>query len=134
MSDALTGIRKSLNNILSIRDKVAILHAVFQITRTWQGEEVGSGEYTDDKVRIYPTPRLKEYGHDVRISEGGSIKQGDIILKGLSKENYEETDLECTTLSPNVEKFWLIDDKEYTTINVKERMLTFDVQLRKRSG
>lgn len=134
MSDALTGIRKSLNSILSIRDKVAIIHAVFQVTRTWQGEEVGSGEYTDDTVRIYPTPRLKEYGHDVRISEGGSIKQGDIILKGLSKENYEETDLECTTLSPNVEKFWLIDDKEYTTINVKERMLTFDVQLRKRSG
>lgn len=134
MSDALTGLRKNLNSILGIRDKVAIIHAVFQVTRSWSGDELGEGVAQDDKVRILPTPRLKEYGNDVRIAEGGSIKQGDIILKGISKENYSEEDLECTTSSSNVERFWLIDDKEYTTINIRERYLTYEVQLRKRGA
>jgi hypothetical protein len=135
MSDALTGLRKSLNSILSIRDKVAIIHAVFQVTRRWSGSEIGEGEFVDEKVRMLPTPGFREFGNDVRLNEAGAIKQGDIILKGISKVNYPtEKDLDCSSADASTERFWLIDDKEYTTINIKESYLTWDVQVRKRSG
>ena len=135
MSDALTGVRKSLNKILAIRDKVAVIHAVFQVTRRWTGSEIGEGIFQDDKMRILPTPGIKEYGHDVRLNEAGAIQQGDIILKGISKVNYPtEKDLDCSSPDADTEKFWLIDDKEYVTVNIKESYLTWDVQLRKRIG
>lgn len=135
MSDVISSLKGSINSILAIRDKVGIIHAVFQVTRHWSGEEIGAGEFRDEKMRMLPTPGFKEYGHDVRLNEAGSVKQGDIILKGISKVNYpSEKDLDCSSSDASIERFWLIDDKEYTTINVKESYLTWDVQVRKRSG
>jgi len=130
---AIDGLKKSINSILGVRDKVGIIHEVFQVTRRWSGESVGSGSATEVKTRILPTPGIKEYAHELRLNEAGTIQQGDIILKGISKVNYPlESDLNCITESENEEKFWLIDGKEYTTIYIKESYVTWDVQVRKR--
>lgn len=130
---AIDGLKKSINSILAVRDKVGIIHEVFQVERTWSGEEAGVGHYSEIKTRIYPTPGIKEFSHELRLNEAGTVRQGDIILKGISKVNYPlEKDLETTTDSQNKEKFWLIDGKEYTTVFIKESYVTWDVQLRKR--
>lgn len=132
---AIDGLKKSINSILAVRDKVGIIHEVFQVTRRWSGEEVGAGHYTEVKTRVYPTPGIKEYSHELRLNEAGTVRQGDIILKGISKVNYpNEADLETTTQSSSEERFWLIDGKEYITIFIKESYVTWDVQVRKRNG
>lgn len=132
---AIDGLKKSINSILGVRDKIGVIHEVFQVTRRWSGGEIGRGESVESKTRMLPTPGLREYAHDLRLNEAGAIRQGDILLKGISKVNYPtETDLDCSTEEPGEERFWLIDGKEYQTINIKESYVTWDVQIRRRSG
>lgn len=121
---------------LGVRDSIgAVLHKVGFLTRTWSGDRPGSGTASDEVVQMLPTPFIVDYSHDLRIREGGMVKQGDIILKNVSKHKYPAENLiDCTTTSRSVEKFYLIDDRLYTVINVKESYVTWDVQIRKYSN
>ncbi len=123
----------NVDDLLGVRDSIgAVLRTVFILTRTWSGKKPGEGVATDTKVQLLPTPDLKDYSHNIRLQEGGSVRQGDIFVRGLSKHKYpKETDIDCSTHSHSVEKFYLIADRLYTVIIVKENYLTWDVQTRK---
>lgn len=131
----LDGLRANIDSILGVRDSIgATFKTVSILTRTWSGTRVGDGSARDSVVLVSPTPQVTEYGNDVRIQEGGAVKQGDNLVKGISKQSYPlESDIDGSSTDPLVEKFYLLDDKVYTVINVKEKYLTWDVLLRERS-
>lgn len=134
MTGLIDDLLGSVDDILGVRDSVgAVLHPVFMVTRTWTGTQPGEGTFADVSVQVLPSPGIKEFSHDVRLREGGFIKQGDIILRGVSRNLYAESDIDNSTAAKNIEKFYQLDNRLYTVIHVKENYLTWDVQIRKLS-
>jgi hypothetical protein len=125
----------AIDSILGVRDDIgAVIQPVYLVTRTWSGTRVGDGTAVDEEAQVLPSPGLKTFAHDVRIREGGAIKQGDIILQNVSKNRYIESDLDGSSTATNVEKFFRVGDYLYQSINVAEKYVTFDVQIRRLSS
>lgn len=133
----MSGIRDSLtdcvDDILAIRQDIgAELATVDFVTRVWSGQRIGDGSFSDTLERMFPLPCIKDLSHDVRLTEGGSIKQGDLILTGVSRNQYpDEEKLRTDTGLRNVEKFYKIGPHYYRTMHIKERLVTWDVHVRK---
>jgi hypothetical protein len=110
----------------------AQLADVFFVTRTWTGTRPGDGNFTDVEEKMNPLPEIRDYSHSLRLLESGSIKQGDLLLVGVSRNKYpEEAKLLTTTDSKNTEKYYRIGKHFYRTIFIKERLVTWDIQVRK---
>lgn len=124
------------DDILGVRDDLgAAIHDVYILTRTWSGTEPGDGSKTDSTAQVTPTPAIKDLAHDFKAQEAGNYEQGDLILKGISKQSYpNESDIDLSTGSDDVQKFYQINGKLYQVISVKERYITWDVQIRKTTG
>lgn len=133
----MSGIRESLthciDDILGVRDCIgAALADVSIITRSWTGQRVGDGSFTDVVEPLRPTPQIKDYGHDVRVTEAGAVKQGDLLLIGISRNKYPtEASLRTDVKSVREEKMIQVGKHFYRTIHVKEKLVTWDVQIRK---
>lgn len=129
----ISSLQSSVDSALGIRDQLGIkIHDVFLLTRTWTGTRPGDGSAKDSVEQLLPTPKIVDYSHNLRLQEGGTIRQGDIILKGVSKGEYpDESVIDGSSHHKNIEHFYLIDDRLYNVINVKENYFTWDVQLRK---
>jgi len=134
----VSGLLKGIDGVLGARDAVgAIIDPVYLLTRTWYSDSGFTTPATQPEgfakdsapVQILPSPMMKEYSQDVRLREGGSIKAGDIILKGISQNKYTFEALDTSDVE-NVEKFYLIGVKLYQIINVTKKYVTFDVQVR----
>lgn len=139
IQDALLPV---IDDILCAVESVgAFIKKVSLVTRTWYTDAdkttlattVG-GYATDVIVAMHPNPTMKDYSQDIRLREGGAVKQGDIILKNVSKNQYAEEDLDGSTSAPNIEKFYLVGAKLYQVINVTEELVTWRVQLREMSN
>lgn len=132
-SDIKASFGDCIDEILGIRDCIgAALAPVSIVTRTWSGTRPGDGTLTDVTVLLTPTPMIKDYSHDIRLQQGGAYKQGDLILKGVSKNSYPlERTLRTDTGIKNVEKFIKVGSNFYRTINIKENLVTWDIQVRK---
>ena len=126
-------LRASVNDILGLRDDIgAGLKPVSIVTRTWSGEEPGDGVPTDLEEPVVPSPYVVEYSDEYRIKEGGAVQQGDIMLRQISKQSYPTREfVDCSVIEKNVEKFYRVGNALYRVIMVKERHLTWNVQLRK---
>lgn len=135
MATGVDSLRKGVNKILQSREKIgAALKSVSLVTRSWSGSRVGEGTAEDSSVAVRPTPRVKPFAHDLRIREGGAIKQGDILIKGISKQNFPDEDqIDGSSDAKNIEKFYEIGNKIYQVIEIRERHLTWDVQVRRLS-
>lgn len=122
-----------IDSILGVRDDIgAELKHVYLVTRTWSGMEIGDGTSTEVVTQMLPTPRIVELMDDYRIREGGAFQQGDVLLKMVSKQSYvARTDVDCFSNNPSVEKFYRINDIDYRVINVQEKHVTWNVQLRR---
>lgn len=133
------GIKDSLgpclDAILGIREGIgAELHRVFILTRVWQGGEPGDGHAVDEIEEIKPCPAIVDYSHNIRLVEAGAIKQGDLLIKHISKHMYSSVDcIDCSGDDKRIQKFYYINEFLYQVINVKENLLTWDVQVRKTS-
>lgn len=131
-----------LDDILSVRDCIgAVIKPVWFLTRTWYTDAgltiaaaAPEGFAKESIVRLLPSPAMKDYSQDIRLREGGAVKQGDIILDDISKAKYVESDLDATPLGANIERFYLVGTKLYQVINVTEKLLTWKVQLRQLSN
>lgn len=131
----LDSLLPNIDTVLGVRDSIgAQLHNVYMITRRWSGGRPGEGEASDTIEQLTPSPQIYEYGHDIRIVEGGAVKQGDIVLKNISKNKYTSKDLDGRTDDKATERFYRIKERLYQVINVKERYLTWEVQVRKLSN
>lgn len=130
-------LSKASDCILGVRDNVgAALKEVFIVTRTWSGDRPGNGQPEDEVCQLLPTPRIVDYSHSIRLQEHGAVKQGDIILKGISKHKYPNEDtVRGKTSERNVEIFYRLgDDELYKVIEVVEKHLTWNVQIRRLSA
>lgn len=133
MSNIRTSLLGCVDKMLGVREGMgADLAKVDLITRTWSGERPGDGTFTDTVTRMDPLPGIKDFSHDVRVTRGGAVKQGDLILTSISQNAYpDEATLRTDTGVRNVEKFLKVGDHYYRTIHVKKRLVTWDVHVRK---
>lgn len=135
--DANCNMRKGLldcvDEILGVRDCLGLnLADCYIVTRTWAGERVGDGEFSDVSEQIKPSPSISDFSHNVRTTESSSVKSGDLILGNISRNKYpDEQTLRTDTLQKNVEKFIKVGRHYYRTIHVKEELLTWEVHVRK---
>lgn len=141
-----TGVDAALLNgvdgVLGARDAVgAIIQPVYFVTRTWFSDSglttpntAPEGFFSDVTSQVLPSPGMKTFAQDVRVREGGAVKAGDILLKGISKHKYQESDVDGSTPSANVQKFFKIGVKLYQVISVRQRHVTFDVMVRELSN
>lgn len=133
MSNLRESLSGCIDKILGIREQMgAELAEVTLITRSWSGERVGDGSFIDLKEKISPTPQIKDFSHDIRVTEAGSVKAGDLLLAGISINKYpDELKLRTDTGDKKVEKLYQVGKHFYRTIHIKENLVTWDVQIRK---
>ena len=126
------GLKDCIDAALSVRDKIgAKIHDVFIVTRTWTGEDIGDGQSSETEIQVLPTPEIVDYSLNIRLPTGGSIRQGDLILKGISCNRFTAKELHTQTEQDTVEKFYKINNELYEVIHITERFVTFEVQVRK---
>lgn len=125
-----------LDEILSIREQLgADLAKVRLVTRTWKGEQIGDGDYTDVIEEMHPSPGVRDLSHSYRVSQGGAFEQGDLMLTMISKYSYPTKDtIDGTSADNLVEKFYEVNGALYRVISVVEKYVVWDVQVRKVTG
>lgn len=128
-------LRASLGNcidkILGVREQIgAQLADVEIVTRTWTGKRPGDGTFSDSILKVSPAPEIVDYSHNIRVSEVGAVKSGDLILRSISPK-YTEDELKTITTEKNIEKFYKLGKHYYTCIHIKEKLVTWDVHIRK---
>ena len=133
MTDFIDDLRSTVDDVLQIRDEIGVVKAeVSFVTRSWSGETVGDGSASEAKEKVIPTPHVVDLSHNIRLQAAGSIQQGDILLKSISKKRYPDlTDVDGSSESKNIERFYEIGDKLYKVINVVSKYATWAVQVRK---
>ncbi len=124
---------KCSDKILGIREQIgAQLKDVSIITRTWSGRRPGDGTFSDEVLEVKPTPEIVDLSHDVRITNVGAVKAGDLILRGVSRNSFpDELVLRTDTTDKKVEKVYKVGKHFYHVVNIKENLITWDIQIRK---
>lgn len=132
MSGIVEDVLSCTDDILGLRDDLgAIKHIVYILTRTWSGDELGSGIATDVIVQILPTPYLVNLDHNVRLVMAGKVKEGDIMLKHFSKQTYtEENMIDCSVGDKKTEKYYYVDQKLYNVVHIKSDYVYWNVHIR----
>lgn len=133
MTGLIDDLLEVVDDVLGVRDDIgAVIKPLSIVTRTWSGSQVGEGTFSDTKQPVLPSPQLVDLSHSLRLLEGGQYKQGDILLKNMSKNKYKTMkDVDCTSDDLSVEKFYLLGCDLYTVISVTESYITWNVQIRK---
>jgi hypothetical protein len=128
-------LKDCVDDILGIRDQIgAVLDPVYLVTRTWIGARPGDGSFIDSEVQVLPSPYIVDLSHNLNIKESGSIKQGDILLKNVSKNSYQtEGILDGSSDAKNIEKLYRIGEYLYQVIKIKNNYVTWDIQVRRLS-
>lgn len=131
----LPGIQKTLESALKIKDDLGIAIAqVHMLTRRWTGANIGDGDARDESVQMLPSPSIVDLSQDVRLTEAGAMKRGDLILKGIVKTKYTRDQLLMQPEATNVEGFYVINGTRYKPVHVKESLLTWSVHIRPQVG
>lgn len=124
-----------LDKVLGVKDQIGAFKAeVFFVTRTWTGTRPGDGLFEDTESQLLPTPCIRDFSHDVRLKQSGTIKQGDLILTSISRNSYPDEETFRTDIkgkNRNVVKYYRINRHYYRLINIKENFVTWDIHLRK---
>ena len=136
MSGIIDSLKDCADSILGVRDGIgAALKPVFLFTRQWSGESPGDGIATDEETQVLPSPRVQDFSHSLSLREGGRVQQGDIFLRGISKNSYPDKNIvSCKSPTKRIEKFYRVGDDLYNVISVVEKHLTWSVQLRRLSS
>lgn len=133
MSGIVEDLIGCTDDILGLRDELgAIKHEIYILTRNWTGEELGAGTPSDSISKILPTPYLVDYSHSLRLREGGNIREGDILLKTISKQSYpNESDIDCSVDDKKTEKYYYINGRLYNVISTTSHYVYWNVLVRK---
>lgn len=135
-TEFIDDIIDAANDAFEARDDIGAIKAeVYIVTRIWSGDRIGDGTPTETKVRMLPTPNIIDLSQDIRLSTAGAIKQGDLILKSISKLNYPtENDVDCLVTSKTTEKFYEVGGYLYKVIHVKSPYHAWNVHVRRLSN
>lgn len=133
MSDLKVSLSPVIENVLGLRDKLGVaLKQVFIVRRYWSGGVVGKGIAEDKAEIMRPSPGVKDFSHSLRLTEGGAIKAGDIILEQIPKSIFKtEADIRGVNNNPGIEFFYRVGDDLYSVISVVEELFWWNVQLRR---
>lgn len=101
-------------------------------TRTWSGTEPGGGEHVDELADLEPRPRVRDPDPRLVASSAGTYVDGDRIVDRVSA-TYTRAQLEGTP-GPAQLVHWLIDDVEYTLVQLEERTFEWRAHLRPLRG
>ncbi len=136
VTEFIEDIIDAAHDAFEARDDIGAIKAeVWFVTRTWSGSRIGDGTATETTVQMLPTPNIVDLSHSSRLLEGGVIKQGDILLKSISKLSYpNESDVDCIKSARTDEKFIEIGGYLYQVIHVKSNYHCWDVQVRRLSN
>lgn len=129
----VSDILQNVDSYLGLRDELgAIKEPIFILTRSWAAEK-GKGIPVDTKAQILPTPYLIDLSLSYRNREAGLDKQGDFLLKMISKNSYPlVTDVDCTVGESDViEKWYLIAGYTYEVVKVTQDYVWWNVVLKK---
>ncbi len=133
MSGIVEDLIGCTDEILGLRDEIgAVKSHVHILTRTWSGEEVGDGNPSDTIEQILPTPYVVNLHVNSRVKTGGAVKEGDVMLKHISKQSYPDENTvslkndNCKT----VEKFYYLDGKLYNMFHVTSDYIYWNVHVR----
>lgn len=120
------------DEILGLRDELGAEKAqVFIVTRTWATEK-GVGGYTEQVSQMKPTPYIVDLSHKYQVLQGGAVRQGDLLLKTVSKETYKTEDIVSLRTSDKLtEKYYKINGSLYEVISVTDNYVYWNVQIRK---
>lgn len=131
----LDSLRLNVNSILGLRDSLGVTKGlVYLVTRTWEGPEMGEGNYIDEEVQMLPTPYIFIFSAEDKIPEGGNVKLHDIVLRQISMQTYPTVDLiDCSSDIENIEKLYRVDGSLYRVIEVTKKHVTWKVILRRLS-
>jgi hypothetical protein len=126
-------LRQTVNPILSIRDELgASKQPVSIVTRKWTGTEPGDGSYRDSELPLLPSPSIVDYSADYRVREGGAVQMGDIRLKWISKQSFPvRSEVDGSSSSHSIERFYKVGKDLYRVIHVEEKLLCWNITLRK---
>lgn len=129
----LEGLRKNINSVLKLRDKLGVgKAAVYLVTQSWSGDQVGSGKMTEEKIQMLPTPYVFKFSATRKIPEGGAIKGGDILLRNVSMQSYPTEELiDGSSTAKNIEKLYEVDGNLYRVIEVEKQHVAWKVLLRR---
>ena len=136
MTKLKDSLGKCMDGFLDIRGQLGVeLKDVAIVTRAWSGDRVGEGHHHDAAVMVKPKPAIRQYSHDMRLTENGAIKSGDVVIEKISKEKFPDEDLIYgRTGKRNCEIFYQLDCELYTVISVVEHLYWWDVQVRRLSS
>lgn len=105
------------------------------VKRYWDEGEVGLGISRDYEYPVEPNPSIREFNHDIRLNDGGAIKKGDILVKGISRLRYtEESEIDGSVENPGDEIFYKVCDKLYNVVSVSKKIGTWEVMVRRLSA
>ena len=85
-------------------------------------------------VPFLPTPLVDFISNKEFMESGGVIAVGEIVLRQIPVSRYKESDLQTSTLSGRVKRYWILSDpksepKAYTTTNITRGPLFWEVVL-----
>ena len=133
MSNLRASLLGCIDKVLEVRDCIgAVIHEVYIINRVWTGERVGDGSFSDDSTQVLPSPNIRDYSHDVRVTNIGAVKAGDLVLIGISRNKYQnDLELRTDTEERNTERLYKVGKHFYRLVHIKENLLTWDIHIRK---
>ena len=82
---------------------------LYRVIRTYTGDEVGEGSYTDSNALITPTPMVEIKASDM-LQGGGRVEVGTMVAKEISL-NYTEAYLKGTGLAANQACFYKLTER-----------------------
>jgi len=131
------GARAYASNLTGIR-----INRITVRTRTWSGERVGEGSFTDSDLELpahYPVRLMtsQEVSSSAGAYEISDIKVDHITPRGNSNVGYTLDQLAPTSLTNNVEIIYVVTGEhpgEYALIDVRNwRPFTTQLILRRRA-
>jgi hypothetical protein len=124
-------LTRSLNSVLRVRDNLGLAKAEVKfLTRTWTGKRPGEGSVSDVIIPVIPSPSIIDYSHKLAIVQAGAIRQGDLILKHLSKDKFSREELLNQTKSPAIESFWDVNGILYKGVSCTDHLFSWSLQIR----
>lgn len=122
MTNVIESLSPVWNDIQSLTDQTGLkLANVFFYTKKEGAEPVWK--------QILPTPSIREIDEHYQLTEGGILEKDDIILKGIPL-SFNYSDLETAT-SEGSDRFWIINEKAYTTVRIERLDLSWTVVTRR---